>query len=569
MASVTEHHIIIFLVQIFLLLGLSRLGGEVFNRFKQPALTAEIFVGILLGPTILGRVLPQLHATIFPDDVIQKTMFETVAWLGVFFFLLEAGLEIDFSSAWRQKGEAMTIAVMDILVPMGLGFALAWMLPDQYLVNPHQKLMFTLFMATILTVSAMPISIRALKDLNLSKTDLGFLIMSALSVNDIIGWLLFTVVFGFFIQTNAHIGSLLIMLASATAFVLFCLTLGRWGSGWIVKWMKLKKLPEPASSLTFIFLLGVLCGAVAQHIGLHALFGFFLAGVMAGEAKDLSEKTRQTIGQIVYALFVPLFFAGIGLKMDFFKYFDPFLTAFVAVVGIGVRFLGAWLGVSMTKVPRANHSIVAIAHTPGGMMEIVMGLVALQYNLITPTVFISIVLGALITAVIMGPWLNWAIARRKKVGVFEFFTRRGVIIPMKVETREQAIHVLCANAAQEAMIDEEDITRAVLEREAMMGTAIEEGIALPHGRLEGLKKPIVIFGRSLAGVDWNSPDGKPSHFIFLILTPKSDDAIQVQILRAIARVMQTNSQAILNAADSSEVWAIFQAAFARLYVERK
>ena len=566
-----EQHIIIFLIQIFLLLALSRLGGEVLSRFKQPALTAEIFVGVLLGPTILGRFFPQVHIALFPDDMVQKTMFETVAWLGVFFFLLEAGLEVDFSSAWRQKGEALTIAVMDIIVPMGFGFACAWFLPDRYLVSADHKILFTLFMATILTVSAMPIAIRALHDLNLSKTDLGFLIMSALSVNDIIGWLLFTVVFGFFIQANAQISSLLLMFGSAIIFVTLCLTLGRSFSSWVVHQIKVRKLPESGSALTFIFLLGLWCGAVAQKIGLHALFGFFLAGVMAGEAKGLSEKTRQTIGQMVYAIFVPLFFTGIGLKMDFLKYFDPLLVAFVAIVGIAVRFAGAWIGVSMTKVPRVNRSAIAIAHTPGGMMEIVMGILALQYNLITPTVFVSIVLGALITAMIMGPWLSWAMERRSHISVFEFFTRRGLVVPLKVKSREESLQVLAAAAANEIHIyDEDAVLKVVLDRENLMGTAIEEGIALPHGRLAGLKKPIVIFGRSLSGVEWNSPDGKPSQFIFLILTPENDPASQVQILRAIAKVMQDapNRQAILNAKDSAEIWTVFQAAFARLYIQK-
>ena len=566
-----EHHIIIFLTQIFLLLGISRFGGEIFSRIKQPALTAEIMVGIVLGPTVLGHFFPNTHALIFPDDIIQKTMLETVGWLGVFFFLLETGLEIDFSSAWRQKGDALIIAIMGIVVPMIGGFACAWFLPDHYLIAMDHKIQFTLFIATILTVSAMPITVRALHDLNLSKTDLGFLIMSALSVNDIIGWLLFTIIFGFFIQAQVQLGAMAIMFGAAAVFVLFCLTLGRIWSNWAVNFMHVLKLPEPSASLTYIFLLGVLCGAIAQMLGLHALFGFFLAGVMAGAAKSLSEKTRQTIGQIVYAIFVPLFFTSIGLKMDFLKSFDPFLVAFVAIVGIGMRFLGAWIGVTMTRLPKANRSIIAIAHTPGGMMEIVMGLLALQFHLITPTVFTAIVFGALITAMVMGPWLSWAIAQRKQISVFEFFTRRGIIMPLNVKTRDEAIRLLCASAASETGMDEAMITKVVLERENLMGTALEEGIAVPHGRIDGLHKPVIIYGQSFSGLDWNSPDGKASHCVFLILTPLHDDAIQVQILRAIAQVMlnHANMHSILHAKEASEVWGVFQNAFARLYIERK
>ena len=566
-----EQNIFIFLLQLFILLGFARFLGEVFTRFRQPALTAEILVGVFFGPTILGHFFPQIHGFIFPNDPVQQHMLETVAWLGAFFFLLETGLEIDFSSAWRHRGDALKIALTDIIVPMVLGFACAWFLPNSYLVSLDNKLMFCFFMATALTISAMPITARALHDLHIKKTDLGFLIMSALSVNDMIGWLVFTVVFGFFIQSGAPLDQMGIMIVTAVAFVVLCLTGGRVFSNWVIGRIRVLKLPEPSASLTFIFLLGLLCGAVAQKVGLHALFGFLLAGIVAGEAKAISEKPRQTISQMVYAVFVPLFFASIGLKMDFLAYFDPVIVLFVAIIGISVRFLGAWIGVSLCRIPKTNRLTIAIAHTPGGMMEIIMGLLALEFKLITPTVFTGIVFGALITAIVMGPWLAWGLGRRKQISVFEFFSRRGIIIPLKVDNREQALRVLAQAAAQEDdSYDDESIVHMVLEREQMMGTAIEEGVALPHARLAGLRRPVIIFARSLSGVDWNSPDGKLSNFIFIILVPDNDDVLQVQILQAIARVMQdpANRQAVLNARDASQTWDIFQAAFAQLYVKK-
>src|SRR5512136_2901453 len=107
-------------------------------------------------------------------------------------------------------------------------------------------------------------------------------------------------------------------------------------------------------------------------MGVNALFGFFLAAIMAGQSRFLSERTRQVISQMVYAVFVPLFFAGIGLRLDFLRNFDPFLVAFVTVIGIGGKFLGALVGVSFTTQPRSNRLPVAICHIPGGTMEIVL-----------------------------------------------------------------------------------------------------------------------------------------------------------------------------------------------------
>jgi len=448
MTYFTEHHIFIFLIQVFLLLGLARSLGELFRRWQQPPLTAEILVGVLLGPTIFGRLLPSLHQIMFPADPIQGAMFETVAWIGVLFLLLETGLEIDFSSAWRQRGDALKIALVDIIVPMVIAFIPCFLLPAHYLVNPDNRLIFSLFMATVMTISAMPIAARALHDLNLSKTDLGFLIMSALSVNDIIGWLFFTLVLGFFTQANLNFLNIFSIVGSTVGFAIFCLTLGRDWTNRVILKIKTKQMPQPGSTLTFICLLGLLCGAVTQKIGIHALFGFFIAGIMAGGARALSENVRQVISQMVYAIFVPLFFVNIGLKVDFLRHFDIFLVLFISVIGILGRFLGAWLGVNLTKLPKSNRLSIAIAHTPGGAMEIVVGLLALEYHLITEPVFVAIVFGAVISSVLLGPWLAYSIKKRKEVSVLEYFSRRDIIAELKASERDKVIEELCGLASR-------------------------------------------------------------------------------------------------------------------------
>ena len=159
------------------------------------------------------------------------------------------------------------------------------LLPDRYLAQPDHRIAFSLFMATVMAISAMPVAARALYDLNLSKTDLGFLIMSAMSVNDIIGWLLFTLVLGFSTQGNPDVARILAIFVGTIGFAVFCLTVGRRLANAAVLEIRRREMPQPGAALTFIVLLGVLCGAITQWIGIHALFGFFLAGIMAGEAQ--------------------------------------------------------------------------------------------------------------------------------------------------------------------------------------------------------------------------------------------------------------------------------------------
>ncbi|MBN1268836.1 MAG: cation:proton antiporter [Kiritimatiellae bacterium] len=556
-----ESHIFLFLAQVFVLLLATRVLGEIFRRRNQPPLTAELLVGIVLGPTIFGRFLPGLHAALFPPDAAQQNMLETVAWLGVLFLLMDTGLEIDFSVAWRQRGNALVIALCDIIIPMLVAFVPCVLLPSRYLANPDQRVIFALFMATVMTISAMPIAARVLHDLKMLKADLGFLIMSALAVNDIIGWVLFTIVIGLFTQTTIHAGGILAIFAATIGFAALALTFGRRLSTRALDLLHGARLPEPGASLTFACLLGLLFGAFTQRIGIHALFGFFIAGVVMGEAKNLSEESRGIISQMVYALFVPLFFANIGLKIDFAANFDLLLVGLVSLIGIAGRYLGAWVGVNLTRVPRVNRHMISIAHTPGGMMEIVVALLALESGLITAPVFVAIVFSAVFSSVVMGPWMRDAMKRRAVVRVADFLARESVIPALAAATRTEALRELAARAAERTgAATREAIEAAALTRELDFGTAVGEGLAIPHVRLDDVKQPVLVAGRSPAGLEWDAPDGEPVRHVFFIVTPADAQDLHVQILAQIASVMQDrrNRDLIDRAADADALWQVLK-----------
>ena len=557
-----EHHILVFLVQLFVLLLCTRGAGELFRRWKQPALTAELLVGITLGPTVLGRLFPAVHAALFPPDAIQQAMLETVAWLGVLFLLLDTGLEIDFSIARRQRGSALAIALSDIIVPMAIAFVPMLFVPDMFLAHPDRRILFALFMATVMTISAMPVAARGLHDLNLLKTDLGFLTMSALAVNDVIGWVLFAVILGLFLQTSLAIGSILLVFVGAIGFSMLALTAGRSASIHLFDAMKARNLPEPASSLTITLLLGLFFGAVTQKLGIHALFGFFLAGIVAGEAKSLSEDTRRVVNQMVYALFVPLFFANVGLKIDFIANFHFGLAALVGVLGIGGRYLGAWLGVNLTRQPRVNRHLISIAHTPGGMMEIVVALLAMESGLITPPIFVAIVFSAVVSSVAMGPWMSQALARRRKVSPARFLQERATVSTLGAAGRFDAIRLLAGKISECAGSPQADtIFHSAAAREMEFGTAIGHGIAVPHVRLPLLRHPILAYGYSPEGIEWDAPDASPVHHVFFLLSADGAEDVHVQVLAQIAKSMEIpeNRLRLSSAKDSHEIFRALQA----------
>lgn len=202
-------------------------------------------------------------------------------------------------------------------------------------------------------------------------------------------------------------------------------------------------------------------------------------------------------------------------------------------------------------------------------MEIVVGLLALEYNLITESIFVAIVFGAIISSIRLGPWFNYSIKKRKSVSILEFFSSRGIISAFKQNNRNSAIMELCELASRQDDMPEADILyKAVMKREQEMGTGMEEGLAVPHARLSFIKRPAIFFGRSPDGIDWNSPDGHSARFIFLIFTPADDYDSQVQILRFIAKVMseETTRNTLLKLSDLHDIWALFKETFASKHI---
>lgn len=537
-----ESNILLFLIQVLILLGLARGLGLVFARFGQPSITAEILVGVVLGPTLLGRALPGLQQALFPADPIQQSMLDAVAWLGILFFLLDTGLDTDFATAWRQRREALVISAADTFIPILIAFVPCMLLPDAYLVDPQRRILFAVFLATIMTISALPVTARVLQDLDLYRTDMGLLIICALTINDVTGWLIFAILLGFAAEGAVDAVNIPLMLTATILFAFACLTVGRRLTNSALERFHAWKLPEPGTSLTFLCLLGLLGGIVTTWIGIHALFGFFIVGIMAGEARALTENTRQVMRQMVRAVLVPLFFATIGLRVDFAGNFDPPLVLMLLAVGIGGRFLGAWLGATWAGQPRISRHLIGAAHTPGGEMQIVIGMLALDYGVISERVYVAVIFGAVASSIALGPWMRRALRAMHARSVLDCFPLDAVHPELEAGERPAALRELCGVAARHVPdLDPDSVYAAVVAREEAMGTSLGQTVAVPHARIAGLRRAVVVSARSRNGVDWNAPDGLPARLVFLVLTPREDPEIQIQILGAIASALRTEA----------------------------
>ncbi|HIJ72885.1 MAG TPA: PTS transporter subunit EIIA [Candidatus Hydrogenedentes bacterium] len=560
MHYLNEDHVLLFLIQVLVLLVFAKILGGLCQRRGIPALAGEILAGILLGPTVFGRILPSFQRAIFPPDVTQVTMLETVSWFGVLFLLLATGFEVDISTVWKQGKSALLIGIVGVLVPLGIGALVFPFVSAIFWGSQATRLSFTLFLATAASITAISVVARVIYDLDITKSDVGLVSLSSCAVNDLFGWLVFTIVLALAASAEQQAeqpfnpGQLLLVLSEIVLFGAVCLTVGSKVFGALTTRLKGSALPQPATTLTLIACLGLSCGAITHGIGIHSVLGFFIAGIMAGNTKAISEQTREMISQTIHAIFVPVFFATIGIKVDFLQGIDVWLVLLFTAVAMGGKFIGAWIGARMARFSRPDAISIGIIFVPGGAMEIIVGILALEMRLIPESVFVAIVFAALFSSIAVGPLLAWSIRRREEVDVGGLLVRDAICLDLAGKSRWEVIPELCGKVAQVvSALDAQTLAQAVREREEIMGTGIEKGVAVPHARLKQLGAPLVAFGRSKTGIDWDARDGLATHFVFLILTPQEEEGLQVQILASIARVMtQTDIPGKIMDAESRE-----------------
>ncbi len=546
MAAITEHHIFLFLVQMAVMLSLAKLVGLVFNRFRLPTLTAEILVGILLGPTIFGRFFPDLFVQFFPADPVQMNMLETMSWIGILFLLLITGLEINFQAVWKNRRSGFKLTLTDVSLPLLITGALIFLLPESYLAAPKvvlplvwdQRLLITIFLAAIMAISALPVAIRAMHDLNLLKTDMGLLAVTALSIHDIIGWIIFTIILGIFSQGYADLSLIIRMVGATLAFALLALTVGRRGMERLLGFLFRNRSDSTALSLALLFITGLTFGALTMAIGIHSLFGFFMAGLVCGESRQFTEKNRASISQFVLAVLVPFFFMNIGLKIDIVANFDWFLVLFFVVAGSSARFVASYIGAWWGGLSHAERIPLGILNMPGGAMHIVIATIALNAGFISPQMFVAIIFAAVLSSIALGPLLAAFLPRALKGKEAD----RQVMIempPLAFAGKTDALQQLSVLSARRLGLSAETVFVALQEREEIMSTAWEKGVAVPHVRIDSLERPVIQLFRSNCGVEWDSVDGQAVQLVFLLMTPAGQEGAHLQILRAIALLLDS------------------------------
>ncbi|MDQ3047951.1 MAG: cation:proton antiporter [Bacteroidota bacterium] len=403
-----EHgELVVFLLSISTMLIVSRIFAELGKRLTLPVVMGELIVGIILGPTILGMLYPELFQFLFPRTGNIPIALDGIFSLSVIMLLFVAGMEVQLSLVLKQGKVAVYTSVFSMIIPFFTGFAVAWFFPEIFSIkqDPESKLIFSLFFGTALSISALPVIARILMDMNLFKTNIGMVIIASAMFNDLLGWLIFSLVLSMTGSTSGEHMSIWYTVFYIIGFGLFMLTIGKKIIDKTLPWMQ-TKLSWPGGVLSISLGICLLSAAFTEAINIHAILGAFIAGIAFGDSVHLREQAREIIHQFVTNFFAPLFFVSIGLKINFIENFDGMIVSIVLVLAFIGKVLGASLGARLGGMSR-NHSLaVGFGMNARGAMEIILGTLALNAGLISKPIFVALVIMALVTSLSSGPLMK-------------------------------------------------------------------------------------------------------------------------------------------------------------------
>jgi mannitol/fructose-specific phosphotransferase system IIA component (Ntr-type) len=356
-------------------------------------------------------------------------------------------------------------------------------------------------------------------------------------VNDLVGWIAFSVLLGPMRGGSLDLASVGRTTALTVGFIAASLLIIRPLLGRLIAKLQADHHTGPRRVLSLIVLLALFGGSFTQAIGIHAVFGGFVVGVSVGDVPQLKERTRVIVHDFVTNIFAPVFFASLGLRADFVASFDLRLCVLVFLIASAAKIIGCTLGARVGGMRWRPAGAVGFGLNARGAMEIILALLALDAGLLREQVFVALVVMALGTSLVSGPTMKWMLRGVDEESLAALLRRGAWVGSLKAATPAAAIEELVASLRSQLGDMEKRACRAVLDREATAPTGLGDEVAVPHTVIPGLSKPLLALGFSPEGIDFNAPDGHPARVVFLLLMPPRAHDQEVRILAQIARAV--------------------------------
>ena len=387
----------------------ARLTGAVFARINQPAVIGEVVGGILLGPSLLGRVAPELQALVLPADAVP--ILGVISQLGVILYMFLVGLELDLGVLRGRLTSTLVTSLSAIVVPFALGAMLAAGLHASLAPAGIDRTSFVLFIGVALSITAFPVLARILGDRGLQRTPLGIRALTCAAINDAIAWVLLA----FAVSVMQETPGAAIRTATLTAlYIAVMLTAGRAVAVRTVD--RLDRSARIGEQSVALVLVAVLLSAVAtEFIGIHAIFGAFLLGTIIPHDSKVSTQVTERIADIVRVMFLPAFFAFTGLRTELGlieSAEDWVLCGVIIAVATAGKFGGTAIAARLTGTNWRDSLALGVLMNTRGLVELIVLNIGLDLGVVTPRLFTMLVIMALVTTMMTSPILTRLIRPR-------------------------------------------------------------------------------------------------------------------------------------------------------------
>lgn len=408
MTPLEEHQLLVFWVQLAVLVAVARGLGGLMRRIGQPAVVGELAAGLFLGPSLLGRVAPDVYGWLFPVDPVQSGMLLSVAWVGVVLLLVITGFETDLDLLRQLGRQAVLVSTGSLVVPLLFGFAVGWQMPAVFIGDAGDRLTFAMFAGIALSISALPVIAKILMEMGLMRRNLGQVMIAAGMANDLVGYMLLGAVAGMVTAGGFEFLDLGVSLVLMVAFIALALTVGQRATD---RALRVARRGEQGllTSFTVVLLVALTGAAVAQAIGMEAVLGALFAGIVMGRSRYLRPEATHALDTLTNSFVAPVFFATAGLFVDLGLLADPQVALWAVLVLLAAaasKVLGSYIGARLSRLGRLEGLAIGVGLNARGALQVVIATVGLGLGVLNTASYTVVMVTAIATSMMAPPLLR-------------------------------------------------------------------------------------------------------------------------------------------------------------------
>ena len=408
MTPLHEHQLLVFWVQIAALVGLARILGLALRRIGQPSVIGELAAGLILGPSIFGQIWPAGFSWFLPSGPAQGAALNSVSWIGAALLLVVTGFETDLDLIARFRRATVSVAAGSIVVPFAAGLAVGFALPSVFVGGDTGHLVFALFIATAIGVSSLSVVAKILVEMRLLRRNFGQITLAAGMVNDTTGFLLLGVISGLATSGSISVSSVAVSVGGMIGFLAVAFLIGQPVLDAFLRRTRQGESGIPGGVTVSTLAMLVFC-VIGQAMGLDAVLGAFVAGVLLARSRFQHDGVRDRIESLTMAVFAPLFFATAGLRVDLSLLSDRKVLVWavvVVVVATSAKFGGSYLGARVAGLSARESTALGVGLNSRGTMEVIIATVGLSLGVLNDVAFTVIILMAIVASMATPPFLR-------------------------------------------------------------------------------------------------------------------------------------------------------------------